>query len=244
MPPVPEESLAAWQAVLTDLRDKRDELNDPAVIWYRGHANADWTLQPTLIRSPNGRTNEAIFEQQFVKHAPRLLPQPRTTDWENVFEMQHHGLPTRLLDWTRTFAVAVFFALSEDHPRSRIFLLDPYRLNLASGYHDLIRTANAARDDFHKSILENHESGLKPIAVEAPFQNNRMYAQQSAFTVYRSSDEPLDMAVAEAVRVVDIPAQARAGAEEFLELAGVNAASVFPDITGFVQFVRRIVPLA
>lgn len=243
MPRVPEESLTAWHAVLTDLRDKRDELGNPPVIWYRGHASAEWKLQPAIIRSAEGLKHEAVFEQKFVQHAPRILPEPRNTDWENLFEMQHYGLPTRLLDWSRTFAVALFFALSEKHTTARIFLLDPYRLNRISGHEDLIRTANVAKDDFHKSILENKEKDRKPIAVEAPFQNDRMYAQQSAFTVHRSAAAPLEEICKEAIRPVDIPAAARAGAEEFLELAGVNEATVFPDIAGFAQFIRKNVKL-
>jgi hypothetical protein len=53
----------------------------------------------------------------------------RDSDWHYLFDMQHHYIPTRLLDWTTVLGVAIFFALLKDYGDSAIFMLNPEALN-------------------------------------------------------------------------------------------------------------------
>jgi len=86
---------------------------------YRGHSNASWTLKPTLERILNGtyesRANEfekyAIdyFKARFHLYSkPYVLPESKL-EWLSI--MQHYGVPTRMLDFTESSYVALYFAL-------------------------------------------------------------------------------------------------------------------------------------
>lgn len=231
-----------WEEVLAEVRRKREELGN-GEIWYRGHASAAWELRPAIVRARRGREREIELYDMFVRHAPRVLRERRDTDWENLFEMQHYGFPTRLLDWTEAFAVALFFALSEEHEQSTIFLLEPRRLNAASGLDRLVVTEKVAPDDLHATIFSDPEPNHLPLAVKAPFQNDRMFAQRAVFTIFRNDSRPLDQSCPDAVRRVDFGADARPGAIEFLQMANVDWRSVFPDISGFAQYVRKSLPI-
>jgi hypothetical protein len=93
---------------------------------YRGHSRADWKLQSGLERAiarfdKEGKTAaqlEAGLIRQFARRAHHYLADaPGRAAWtEWLALMQHHGAPTRLVDFTYSFYVAVFFALEEAMP--------------------------------------------------------------------------------------------------------------------------------
>src|SRR5438874_10960230 len=82
----------------------------PDEIWYRGQANKDWRLMPGLHRWQNGFSRERQAYQESVRRA-ELIEQPEDNEWAHLFNMQHFGVPTCLLDWTESFAVVVRFSL-------------------------------------------------------------------------------------------------------------------------------------
>jgi len=80
---------------------------------FRGQSNHKWPLSTTLERL--GLENyESDIIQKFERHA-HLYSNTQQVDtlieWMSL--MQHHGAPTRLLDWTRSPYVAIFFALND-----------------------------------------------------------------------------------------------------------------------------------
>src|SRR4051794_14108420 len=78
--------------------------------WFRGHADSTWKLLPSLARLPNKIEAELALIKRFKQNAYSIgdVP-PESEDWRWLFLMQHHGAPTRLLDWSENPLVALYF---------------------------------------------------------------------------------------------------------------------------------------
>lgn len=87
-----------------------------ASVFYRGHANPNYLLRPSIMRTPGLRANENMLYQQLLINCPEDFERCHT-HLEKLVKMQHYGLPTRLLDITRNLLVALFFAC-ESHPET------------------------------------------------------------------------------------------------------------------------------
>ena len=82
---------------------------------FRGMCG-DWPLSTSIQRLNHApevlpHIERAMF-RNFKKYAYANLD-PSTSDWKWLAVAQHHGLPTRLLDWTFSPFVAMHFATNE-----------------------------------------------------------------------------------------------------------------------------------
>lgn len=78
-------------------------------IFYRGHANSNYILRPSIMRTSILQENESTLYNELLINCPEEFEKCRT-HLEKLVKMQHYGLPTRLLDITRNLLVALFFA--------------------------------------------------------------------------------------------------------------------------------------
>lgn len=93
------------------------DIEEGTETFYRGHANIEWKLLPSLLRTSNGADKEHLIFRDMVSHEPQSFSECRST-LDYLVHMQHYGLPTRLLDVTMNPLVALYFAcqsaLSDD----------------------------------------------------------------------------------------------------------------------------------
>src|SRR4029078_9234530 len=100
---------------------------------FRGHCEENGRLLPGLARfdwpsdDKRADTEQSVYFD-FVTRAGDSLSQ-NSDPWAHIFAMQHFGLHTRLLDWTETLGVAIYFALKSGSGNAAVWMLDPYALN-------------------------------------------------------------------------------------------------------------------
>jgi hypothetical protein len=231
----------SWDNVLQEIRKARESLGNPDTIWYRGHWSSGYSLVPSLLRVMNGVSKERLLFEKYRQAAAHLLKE-RDSDWGNLFEMQHLGIPTRLLDWTETLGVAVFFALGTQPGEGALYVLDPVALNKISTGTPEVKRADDAGFSYRAVYWDKKPFAPRlPIALAPPFQNGRMFAQRGNFTVHGDDERSLEAQCPSCFVKVALPADARSGAQEFLEFASLNELSIFPDIVGIANHIRNSV---
>jgi len=218
----------------------RDTAGD-GLVWYRGQERADWRLVPSLAREAEGLGAELLTIKRFKQNAAPYLPARPASEWEWVFLMQHHRAPTRLLDWSESPLIALFFALwGREHEQqdAAVWCLDPIALNRLAGHRrmharDILAFGiDQPLDDYLPDRVNERVSTLNPVAAIGPRNSARMVAQSGTFTVIHA--EPL--AIEEVGERQDhiwkivIPAEARSLLRSELSLLGVHEHTLFPDL--------------
>jgi hypothetical protein len=157
--------------------------------------------------------------------------------------MRHHGVPTRLLDWTESLAVAIYFALSGSVNKPCIWLLNPYKLNNKS-LNELWVLNLELEDKLHydKAFIRNETNWPYelPVAIDSLWRNLRLNAQRGFFTLHGTNPRPLNKQAPTRVKRVMIPQEAIDDCRQFLKESGVNEFSLFPDLDGLARWLSSL----
>jgi hypothetical protein len=160
---------------------------------------------------------------------------------ENNFLMQHHGLPTRLLDWSGTFGVALYFALKSATGTAAVWILDPNELNKHTINKEGLFSSSEMDFNYEQLFISKEvEFGGSVVAFAPPRHNPRLFNQGGYFTLHRDLDRGLESICPSALKKVETPRELFPEAEAFLKLAGINEFSVFPDLDGLCRHIRKI----
>ena len=247
------EYLNAIDAVIADWKRADGNSLTP---WFRGVKGSANELCPALYRgrfASLGPGDEADLMQEFKRVAPSLrhgLPHhTRYIDWLAI--AQHHGLPTRMLDWTESSLAALFFALEstrEDQGpvQPGVWMLNPDWLNRRAGVADrvliLTEEPENQRLDECWGALRGDRCGQEPIAIRPVQLATRVAAQSGVFTLFGTRRQSLDELpeARQHLRKVDIDPEAVTSLQDELRRAGVTAVTLFPDLDGLSRYLRSV----
>ncbi len=231
--PIPEEIATTWEHVVSAISRAQD--TEGMVFFHRGHSNSTWDLKPSLLRLFNElelRGPAAIEVEQdsldnFKRRArlwlrSELLPPENATALAWWPLMQHFSTPTRLLDWTRSPWVALYFAINHHFEIDGViwsFLPSP-----------LLREKDRDWRRFAKGPLSATQKD-NVFVIEEIMPTERLEAQQGVFTVATSpllsQDEYLPC-----LRRLVIRASIKQECLFRLKAMNITATSLFPGLDG------------
>jgi hypothetical protein len=207
------------------------------VYWFRGHASTDWELCPSALRysSESLRVRAIDSMRDFRRLQEYRLPKsPAPTELFKWLQLaQHYGLPTRLLDWTQSPTVALYFACQNRESDGVVYAMKPRDLNRLSIPKSGLDVVDP---DEHGEILARYlkldgkEStrGLKTIAVQPTWNSDRIILQQGMFTLHGSRFS-LDKKQAPSLIGIPILKQHKKALSHQLERIGVAEMFIFPE---------------
>lgn len=233
-----------WNELIDIVKKKKDSLPAGHEIWYRGQNNSDYSLLPGLFRKS---TLNSIHEKEIFntyKKLSKRLSFSQDNEWNLLIDMQHYFIPTRLLDWSESLGVSLFFAVAnhQDDNDVALFLLDPLELN---AYSKKDGVPTVPDDNMGLSYVENYInknpfSPVYPIAIKSLYTNNRILAQRGMFTIHGDNLNDIERLCPNAVTKIIISNDTIPEIMEFLELANINEITVYPDFNGIADYIRRM----
>lgn len=203
-----------------DLIGAVEDYRQQALI-YRGVKSREYALKPKIgrLKLLKGGHFESHHEKHvlhlFKQRAVPFLPRLPNTEWEWLSLAQHHGLPTRLLDWTRNALVALYFAIEEDFSGDSVVYA--YR------YDELLKPP--PDDPFDVDAVER---------ISPSYVTNRISAQSGVFTIHPKPIEPF---TSELIDILLIPNGKRRDIKRTLYSLGIHRESLFPDLDGLARHI-------
>jgi hypothetical protein len=120
----PEITVTSWKSFAAWMSNITGGTPPASAYAFRGQSNSADALRPSLLRTFSGLDRaaavaiESVLLKEFQSSAHLVLPTSQIPHTRDIFSwwtlMQHHGAPTRLLDWTKSPAVAAYFAVEKD----------------------------------------------------------------------------------------------------------------------------------
>lgn len=219
--------------------------------WYRGHRDSTWNLEPAVFRNPKHRAAEKSMLDRFRQEAAVAGLPHALDEWGWVAFAQHHGLYTRLLDWSQSPLVGLYFACERgrvtkvDEPEAdgEFLLIDPRSVNReagdAAGHPKLLRDGTY---DNYRPGNDAPEWGF-PRAVIAPMSFDRIRFQTGTFTV--SQNQPSGtgspgLEAASSLRRFTIPSEAKQALRDQLETLGYSEVTIYRDLDRIANRIRSV----
>ena len=225
-------------------------------LWYRGQPQAVFDLTPRIARSPLTPEDEILFLSKFkslvipnVQYLPSFpIPNGPAAYWHWLFQMQHYGVPTRLMDWSRDAFVGLFFAVTQSSADvgkdAAVWVLNPVILNQAFSFHSFVNpgyipNVDEPVVDFYFGPNAQILDTTKPAAVIGPMNNPRIVAQRGTFTVFPrvANIKPLNLFTdaSNYLLKICIAAESIDSIKQQLTRYGITRFALFPDLCNIAE---------
>jgi|SRR5579859_4938018 len=243
-----------------------EELNKlPNHFVYRGHADADWQLESSLERII-GESWSGEAARKFEDHSlDRFRSKFHLYDRENIRPesklawlciMQHYGVPTRLLDFSESPYVALYFALEAYDPRMKrdiaVFAIDytaimersiQYIADKDAGFKESRRSVHENQDKLFDVVVDEQAYDVAWVAEPRQF-NARLDRQAGSFLLSgnpaRRIKEILELPTYHGVQVLkyQISGELYASIFALLRKMNVTSKSLYGDLEGLARSIK------
>jgi hypothetical protein len=218
---------------------------------HRGMASWDWPLKTSIQRQ-----NLCALERDLLRNFRKFSRGPGARElgaWELVTIAQHHGLPTRVLDWTYSPLVALHFATEDDKEKESdavVWSVD------YTGVHELLppELKKALQDEnaaaFTTKMLD--EADVDPIdnimptyalIFEPPSIDDRVVNQYAGLSLMSTVDAEfgdwLEKQRGTLARRLLVPASLKPEVREKLDQANINERVIYPGLDGLARWLKR-----
>src|ERR1039457_5374444 len=234
--------LESWEAFLQLIT------KPPYSNWaFRGERDERWPLYSSLSRYLQNFavSRDAWPEQEgrilriFKRKAHQFLDKPPDADddFQWMALMQHHGAPTRLIDFTWSPYVAAFFALERTLADGVVWAMNPARIDSSRAPRPT-RTDPRAKGNFDRYFLKGSHRFIW--MGEPHTMNRRLIAQSGTFAVPGVLDVPIEEMLKDAdqenilAKIVLKNAVREVGMRELYRM-NITYATLFPDLDGLAK---------
>jgi len=233
--------------ILRKLKEFKNNITLHPNYIFRGQADSSWPLNPSLTRiaveRKLTRAQTIQLEREsinlFMPIAKTLLPAQNTMPISNgvnyefyswLITMQHYSAPTRLLDWTSSLLVALYFSCNSENNSDGVIWIGNF-----AKINDSLQSPN----NFHtNSQIDNF--GDEIITLTAGVSNERIIAQKGLFTSCTNplSDHMVLISKLGALVKVIIPKEIKVSVMQELFKMNINATTLFPGLDGLGKTIR------
>ncbi len=246
-------SLSGYISALKNISG--DLLGSESDTWFRGVSDESYELVPgTVWRDIHERTHSGIIEDWLNEYL--LYSTEELNDGYDVYALaQHYGLPTRLLDWTTSPFIALYFALEKEEDKNKrvVWAIHPFLLNDKTvnwpghlSISDKYLRNNYNLDKYLPDCLGGHEENDLldgPIAVRVQPKNRRIISQKGCFTIHGKSKEKIDDLLGDIPNsIVKIEINGQKTRDKILNelyLLGFSEDVIFQDLDAFSKRLKR-----
>lgn len=250
------------------LVERRQEAAGP--LWFRGAGQAAYKLLPTLYRHRREHAVAGLellernlmmrFQQRSIPFTTRAL----ADNWDQLFFMQHYGIPTRLLDWTENPFIGLYFAIMSSPFSGRLagnrpiltfssdaalWILDPIAWNkhaLRQQRFDrgILMPSDEALQSY-KPLTRFNDMNVYPVAIYGAHNSPRIVAQRGCFVIFGQSTQSMEDAFtqelfpASCLQKVILTRDVLPAMRSSILKNGITESVVFPDLDGLSKEIKR-----
>jgi hypothetical protein len=229
-----------------------DRIRSPFI--YRGLSDFEYELMTSLTRMGGSYIElEKHLLRNFKKYAYNAHPQG-TSDWHWLALAQHHGLPTRLMDWTYSPYVALHFATENIHRYDTdgvIWALNYEKVNTYLPERPRSIISQVGSNSFTGDMLLQAYPTLEVLSetedefviiFESASLDHRIVNQFALFSMMSKPDGILSRWMEQYPDLyfrIKIPAAMKWEIRDRLDQANINERVLFPGLQGISKWLKR-----